>query len=89
MPWLALPAGDRPWDKRRAIGCWLEEHDFPPFIWADDDPRLGLSGKPWARRLPIPSLLLQPGKTIGLTPTHIGAIEKWLDNLLWGQIARK
>ena len=79
MPWLRLPLGDRPWDKRRAIEGWFAEHGgAQPFIWADDDRRLELSGKPWAGRLSVPSLLIRPRKNIGLTPDHLDAMERWV-----------
>ncbi len=81
MPWLQLPPRDRPWDKRRAIEGWLAEHWRRPFIWVDDDCRLDLSGRPWARKLSVPSLLIRPRKNIGLTPHHLNAIERWVSGL--------
>lgn len=81
MPWLRLPPGNRPWDKRRAIQDWFTEHGVRPLIWVDDDRRLDTSGRPWARRLPVPSLLIRPQKAMGLTPAHLDAMERWLDKL--------
>lgn len=79
MAWLRLPPGDRPWDKRRAIEGWFAEHgEAQPFIWADDDRRLDLSGRPWVGRLSVPSLLIRPQKNIGLTSDHLNAMERWL-----------
>jgi hypothetical protein len=78
MPWLRLPGGDRPWNKRRAIESFFKEHGVKPFAWADDDARLVSSGRPWARRLPVPSLLIRPQKKIGLTPAHLDAMERWV-----------
>ena len=82
MPWLRLPPADRPWDKRRAIEEWFAEHGgMRAFIWCDDDRRLDLSGRPWAGRLPVPSLLIRPRKNIGLTPDHLNAMERWVSGL--------
>jgi hypothetical protein len=81
MPWLQLPPGDRPWDKRQAIEGWFAEHGIRPFIWVDDDRRLDLSGRPWARRLLVPSLLIRPRKDVGLTPDHLTAMERWVESL--------
>ena len=78
MPWLRLPPGDRPWDKRRAIEGWLEEHGARPFIWVDDDRRIVSSGRPWARRLSVPSLLIRPRTVVGLTPAHLNQMEYWI-----------
>jgi hypothetical protein len=81
MPWLRLPPGDQPWDKRRAIETWFADHGARPFIWADDDLRLDLSGRPWAHRLPVPGLLIRPRKNVGLTPGHVTAMEQWVEKL--------
>jgi hypothetical protein len=81
MPWLRLPPGDRPWDKRRAIEGWFAENGIRPFMWVDDDRRLDLSGRPWARRLSVPSLLIRPRKHVGLTPDHLTAMERWVESL--------
>jgi hypothetical protein len=81
MPWLRLPPRDRPWDKRRAIEGWFADHGVRPFIWADDDLRLDLSGRPWAHRLSVPTLLIRPRKNVGLTPDHLTAMERWVESL--------
>lgn len=81
MPWLRLPASGRPWNKRQAIECWLTANGVRPFIWVDDDRRLVSSGRPWARRLPVRSLLIRPEKRIGLTPAHLAAMEKFVEEV--------
>jgi hypothetical protein len=79
MPWLRLSAASRPWPKRRAIAEWLASNGFRPFIWADDDRRMDTSGRPWARRLPVPTLLIRPEKGVGLTPRDVDRIERWIE----------
>jgi len=81
MPWLRLPAESRPWPKRRAIALWLASHALRPFIWADDDRRMDTSGRPWARKLPVPTLLIRPEKEVGLTPRDVDRIERWLETI--------
>jgi hypothetical protein len=81
MRWLRLPPGDRPWSKRRAIEGWFAESGTRAFIWADNDLRLDSSGRPWAQRLSVPSLLIRPHKNVGLTPRHLEAMERWVGDL--------
>lgn len=81
MPWLRLPPGSRPWNKRRAIERWLNENGLRPFVWIDDDPRLWSSGRPWVGRLGVPTLLIRPEKRIGLAPHHLEQIERWVAEL--------
>jgi hypothetical protein len=90
MPWLQLPAESRPWPKRRAISLWLTSHGLRPFIWADDDHRMDTSGRPWARKLPVPALLIRPEKRVGLTPRDVDRIERWLETIAvpWSEGSR-
>ncbi|HUY23726.1 MAG TPA: HAD domain-containing protein [Candidatus Saccharimonadales bacterium] len=81
QPFLRLPAPSRPWNKLVAVREHLSSQPDRPFVWVDDDPRMVSSGMRWARTIQTPHLLVHPEKKVGLTPHHVGRIERWVETI--------
>lgn len=75
-----------PWDKRDqklgAVQDYLVNQPDRPFIWVDDDREVIQVERRWARSRAVPHLIIQPQKTIGLTPAHVRKIERWCRDVL-------
>lgn len=78
-PYIELP-GERTRRRRTAVGRWAVANPLRPIIWADDDPLIRRCRK-WLRTLQPKSLILDPEKEVGLTPSDIEAMRRFLDGL--------
>jgi len=80
LPYIELHKS-RSWRKRGAVRRWVTDNPLRPVIWVDDDPRTRRCRK-WLRDLQPRSLIVNPDKTVGLTPTNIDSISRFLSGLV-------